>query len=113
MATMYDFKKEEKKRKRQERLQQAAQWFYENKEWVIPLTIFTAGAVAKGVKMVDGHAKLKQKADLKDKRFYDNKLGCYWHLKRKLNNDELRMVEVRKANGEQLGKILKSMNVLE
>lgn len=55
------------------------------------------------------------KRDIRDRqtRFYDHKLGLYWHTRRPLTADELRYVQKQKAAGESYGDIFAKMKLLK
>lgn len=55
------------------------------------------------------------KSDIRDRqtKFYDHKLGCYWHTKRPLRTDEQLSVQRRRAAGESYGDIFQSMKLLK
>jgi len=91
----------------------AFNWCYENRETlavVIPLGVAGVTATSKLVNKSINHHQI---AVLKDKRCYDRSLGHYWELNRKLSNSEWLAVENRVKNGEQMGSVLSSMNVLK
>lgn len=48
-----------------------------------------------------------------DHTFYDPSRGTHYDLKRKMTNKENLELSERKANGEDVGKILKSMKLLK
>lgn len=84
-----------------------------NKAEIIVLAPLIIGAAVKMTKSVNRTINLHQEEKIKDCRWYDNKLGHYWELNRKLDNNECLEVEYRKNQGEPLGNIFRSMGVLK
>jgi hypothetical protein len=64
-------------------------------------------------KSVNRHGNLELETKIKELFVYDNKLGHYWELRRKLTNDEWLMVQTRQKAGERIGDILDEMRVLK
>lgn len=78
--------------------------------------LFGPVLIAGGWKIIHNINKerlLNKQEALKEEYCYDNRLGHYWALRRKLSNDEWLEVERRKAAGENLGDILESLKVLK
>lgn len=115
-----DFKKESRKRKRQEfvenlkwKFNQAVVWADGNKEILIVVIPCIAGAVKLVTKTVNKSINLKKEEQLKDLYCYDRSLGHYWKLRRELTNDEWIEIDKRKKQGERLADILSELKVLK
>lgn len=115
-----DFKKESRKRKRQEfvenlkwKLNRAVIWADNNKEILIVVVPCIAGAVKLVTKTVNKSINLKKEEQLKDLYCYDRSLGHYWKLRRELTNDEWIEIDKRKKQGERLADILSELKVLK
>ena len=118
------FKKEQKRRERSEarksKIRDFECWFYNNKELaciIVPAAIAGTGILLKGgiqitKKVIDNCAVNKQ-MKLDSMRCYDRSAGHFWYFKRKLTNNDWIQINARKANGESLEQILRSMNILK
>lgn len=96
-----------------DKLEKTKDFCRENKEAIAILTPF-GYAIGKGiVKDIRKNAYLKKEDHLKNCFIYDRSMGCYYETKRKLTNNERYEIEKRKARGEKLGYILRSMRVLK
>lgn len=87
-------------------------WIVDNNEVSLPLIGMAIGG---GVKLAKYHRykkRINKEEELKDLYCYDRSLGHYWKLRRKLTNAEWLEINERKANGENLGDILRDMRVL-
>lgn len=117
VVEIVDFKKEAKRRERKEKFQRklndATNWFYNNKELVVFATPVLLGGFTAGIKTVNKHVKLKKEKNLKDLYCYDRSLGHYWKLRRELSNSEWIEIDKRKQNGERLADILDELKVLK
>ena len=85
----------------------------ENKTEIIILAPLIIGGCVKATKAINRTIILHQEELLKDRRMYDNRLGHYWELNRKLSNNEWLEIEERKQQGEPVGDILRRMGVLK
>ena len=119
-----DFKKGQKKRERIEKLQEKRKdfenWYNQNKELamvVIPIVGGCGVALVKGVshlgKAAIRRSNLKREQNIRELYCYDNSLGHYWVLRRKLTNAEWIEIDNRKRNGERLSNILSDLRVLK
>lgn len=112
-----DFKKEQKKRERKEwftnKIHDAGDWIYRNKEMIVLLGPAALGAVTASVKAVSKHISQRKEEQLKDLYCYDRSLGHYWRLRRELTNSEWIEIDKRKQNGERLADILDELKVLK
>ena len=114
-----DFKKAEKRAKFNDfkntvkaKINDTWFWLEQNKELVMVIGPACLGGVAALTKCIGKNINLKKEAMNKDLYCYDRSLGCYLHLKRKLNNNDFVQINARKRNGEKLVDILNSMNLL-
>lgn len=119
-GTICDFKKEAKRRERQEWFRQkgenAKRFFYDNKEMIFfftPIVVGVVGGVAKAGKLAIRRANLNKEERLKNNYCYDRSLGHYWALRRELTNAEWVEIDKRKRNGERLADILDDLKVLK
>lgn len=118
-----DAKKFERARRRAQvrewvgdKTQELAEWAEDHQEFLRVAIPFTTGAVAliaKGARNVSKRRKLDEERRLKENYCYDRSLGHYWELRRKLTNEEWRIIEARRANGERLADILNDLKVLK
>lgn len=108
-----DFNKAEKKQRRKKKFRDFINWCGEHTEVAAGGFIAGLGLVTAGIKAA-GRAHSKH-MDLmsKDLRCYDNSLGRYWVLKRKLTNRDWLEIDRRKSHGERLGDILDDLRVLK
>jgi len=95
------------------RMTDAKEFWDNNKRELVILIPIIIGGVVKMTKSVNKTVNLHQEEKLRDRRVYDPKMGHYWELNRKLDNDEWVEIEARKENGELVGNILRSMGVLK
>ena len=114
---IYDFKKEEKRRKRKEWFHNTAHntmnWVYSNKELIMIIGPSLIGATTFGIKTISKQSAMRKEKNLKDLYCYDRSLGHYWRLKRELTNSEWVTIDKRKMNGERLADILDELKVLK
>lgn len=112
-----DFKKEQKRRERKEKIQSkiynAANWINNNKEMIILVGPALLGCATAGMKVVNKHANLRKEQNMKELYCYDRSLGHYWKLRRELTNSEWVEIGKRKNNGERLADILDELKVLK
>lgn len=91
-------------------------WMY-HKDEIIGAAGLATSAVLGGVKIYDAiTVRQRRKAAMRyedRKIFYDPSTGMRWRLRRNLTNRENMELARRKANGEQVGDILKSMGALK
>lgn len=85
----------------------------ENRETIIAALPVLGTLTIAGVKILGKRRNLKLEEKLKDRRWYDPRLGHYWELRRKPNQWECLEIDRRQANGERLSDILSSMNLLK
>lgn len=119
-----DFKSYERKKKFEDRKEQAKDkikrgvnsvinGYNNNKEfWNIAIPVLIAG-VGTTAKVVTKNKRIKTEQNLKDLYCYDRSLGAYWHLKRKLTQREMLEIQRRRKTGEAMGSILADMKVLK
>ena len=119
-GTICDFKKEAKRRERQEWFRQKGQefkrFFNDNKEMIFfltPIGLAAIGGVSKGVKLIVKRSNLNKEEKIKNNYCYDRSLGHYWALRRELSNDEWLEIDRRKREGERLADILEQLKVLK
>lgn len=91
----------------------AVAWVKRNPELTIAAIPVVAGAVKFAGKNLIKRANTREAERVKQEYCYDPSLGHYWELKRKLSNQEWLRIERRRKDGEKLGDILSSMNVLK
>lgn len=112
-----DFRKEQKKRERKEKLynvvKKCTDWIQSNKEIAIGIGTFAVGAGGSMIKGLAKRQKVKEEKQLKNNYCYDRSLGHYWKLRRELTNEEWIAIDKRKRNGERLGDILAELKVLK
>lgn len=88
--------------------------FYENNKGLcficIPLLIKGGFDIIKGITRTHN---LQIEEKMKDLLVYDNRLGHYWELRRKLTNDEWLSVQDRVKAGERIGDVLRELHVLK
>lgn len=108
-----EVRKAERARKRQKRLERFADWWEDNKVYVMILGPAVVGLLGKGVHIITQHQRTSRERELKDRRCWDASLGHYWELRRKLNNNDWTIINRRRNRGESLGDILDDMNVLK
>lgn len=107
------FKREERKRWWKEKREQAAEWVDEHKTLVALAIPAVAKGVYEGVKIFGRVHTRKLDERNKDLRWYDNRLGVYWDLKRKPKSEERLRIEKRvKIKGELLGEVLEEYGLL-
>lgn len=115
--TVIDFEKAKRKTRVKEwarsKTNNAANWFYNNKEVIMVLGPVFIGAVTTGVKVVGKRVNLKKEKNLKNLYCYDRSLGHYWRLRRKLSNSEWVEIDRRRNKGERLADILNELKVLK
>lgn len=112
-----DFEKESKKREREEKakkkLNDVADFIRNHKSEIAIILPATIGLASAGVKGVVKINRLKKEQNLKDLYCYDNSLGHYWRLRRRLSNREWVEIDRRKRTGERLADILSDFGVLK
>lgn len=115
-----DFKKESRRRKRQEKIDsfkkkvnETMVWVNDNKEVLIILIPAVAGAVKFTSKTIGNHINIRKEEQLKNLYCYDRSLGHYWKLRRELTNSEWIEIDRRKKQGERLADILDELKVLK
>lgn len=108
-----EFKKAERKRKREEFLNKAKDFWEDNKQYIVIIVPAVGYGIGKVVKTIGRHHNLKQEERNKELYCWDASLGHYWKLRRPLKNDDWTFINRRKNAGESLGDILESMNVLK
>lgn len=74
-------------------------------------TIAVGGAVKIGKSLASSH-NIAEEERIKEEYWYDRSLGHYWALKRRPTKKECLEIDRRKQNGERLGDIFESMNLL-
>lgn len=111
-----DFAKESKKRQAkvwfENKVNEAKDWFDQNRELVMILGPSAIGAITWGAKTMVHRSKMKREENLKNLYCYDRSLGHYWKLRRELSNAEWVQIDKRKKNGERLADILSELKVL-
>lgn len=95
------------------RANDAANWFYNNKEMVMLLGPAAIGAATTVVKVIGKNVNLRKEKSTKDLYCYDRSLGHYWALRRELTNAEWVEIDKRKNKGERLADILSELRVLK
>lgn len=115
-----DFKKEQQKRERKEKVQRKIKdglyWIENNKEIIslaIPAVVVTVKGGTKIVNGVSKNIRLHQEKVDKEMRIYDRSLGKHIYLKRPLKNADMRAILERRENGEKLSNILMDMNLMK
>lgn len=108
-----EFKKAERKRKREEFLNKAKDFWDDNKQYIVMVVPAVGYGIGKVVKTIGRHHNLKLEEKNKELYCWDASLGHYWKLRRPLKNDDWTFINRRKNAGESLGDILESMNVLK
>lgn len=88
-------------------------WCCENPQLVVTIAASAVGLATTGIKAVSRHHNLRQQERIKEEYCYDPKLGHYWTLKRPLKNNEWLEIDRRRARGERMANILRSMKVLK
>lgn len=110
---MKDLKRAQRKVKFKKKVAVIKRWVYDNKEIIIMLAPIVGSILLVSVKHFGRYMVATKQAAVKELYCYDPSLGHYWQLRRKLNNSDWLKINKRKANGEKLGDILESMNVLK
>ena len=116
----WDLKKAEWKARIRQRWQDLKEFYVENPELAGLVTLGVSGAIGVGAKLAkDGIASARRshaehlEQRRRDYQVYDNQLGKYLELRRKLDNDDWVRISRRKKEGETLAEILDSMNALK
>lgn len=94
------------------RLNQFKDFVVENRDMLVVIVPAIAGLSATMIKVVKRIVINGQEKQVKELYCYDNHLGHYWRLKRKLSNREWLEIDRRKSNGESLSAILNELRVL-
>lgn len=97
-------------------IHQTKEWCKQNAESVIiatPIIVTGSRSLLHTASSFARKRAVKQEIFDRNTRFYDHRLGCYWHTKRELKPDELRIVTKRRAAGESYGDIFASMKLLK
>lgn len=102
------------KAKVKEKWEDLGMWYSDHKyEILFALPFVTAGVCDIGKTIRAGINLEMNGRTAKNRRIYDRSTGHYWELRRPLTTDELREIEKRKRNGENLGDILWDIKVLK
>ena len=115
-----DLKRAERKAKIKQFLLNVKDFYVENPELAGLATLGITGAIGVGVKLCKTgissahHARVAHiEQHRRDFQIYDNQLGSYLNLNRKLSNNDKVRIARRKKNGETLVEILDSMGALK
>lgn len=108
-----EIKRTQFKRKVNAAIDNARNWFYQNKDLIIYLTPIIIGGVTTIARVVGKNINLRKEEAVKNLYCYDRSLGHYWALRRELTNREWVEIDSRKKNGERLADILSEMKVLK
>lgn len=108
-----EIKKAERKRKLEELKKNALNYWENNKATVITVGTAALYGIGKAAKAIGRVAAAKQEQHNKELYCYDNRLGHYWELRRKLKNSEWSEIDQRKRKGEALSDILRDLKVLK
>lgn len=96
-----------------EKAKKVLQVAMDNPEITISVGLTVVCAVSTLVSKVNKAHEIHENELRRTSSFYDRSLNCYWQTKRPLTADEMLEVEARKAAGESIGHILKSMGLLK
>lgn len=110
------WKRELRKAKAKQKLNDFCEMVRENKDVIIPLipvVTVVVDRVAKVTTKVIQHHKVSKEIDYKQRTIYDHSLGRYVELKRKLTPEQALTIEERRASGEKLHIILNDMGLLK
>ena len=120
VVNIEDFKKEQKKRERKEKVNRMVNdgliWVDKNRELLalaIPAVVVTVKGGTKVASGISKNIRLHQEKVDKERRIYDRSLGKHIYLKRPLKNADMRVILERRENGEKLSNILMDMNLMK
>lgn len=113
MPDQKESKFEQFKRKVALGARKTVRWIDDNKVFVCVVAIPTAIALGSKIELSVRRHHLNQEQTRKMLSVYDPSLRKYWTLKRKPSNNELKMIENRRSNGEKLSQILEDLNLLK
>lgn len=99
-----------------DRLDEGVKFWNENKEFVlfvgIPVATSLIGLGKAGIKAAGKNRAVRTEIKMKNRRFYDPSLRCYWNLNHELSNSEKVMISKRRKSGEKLSDILSDMRLI-
>lgn len=101
------------KRRLAAKLDECKDWMCRNKEAIIVFAPVLIGGVTTVVKIIGKRVNLNKEDDIKNLYCYDQSLGHYWALRRRLSNKEWLEIDARKKAGERLGDILNELKALK
>jgi len=91
-------------------VKEVAKWCVDNPEVITVGSTIIGGANWAITKF--RKSKIEREQQYQRTHIYDHSIGHHWTLKRELTSYEMWELDRRKADGERLGDILKSMRVL-
>lgn len=112
----WELRKRELKEKAMRSAQKVSDFMKENRETlmvVVPAAAVGIKGLTRGVSSVAKRSAVKHEIKDRQTRFYDHRLGQYWHTKRPLKANEQLEVSRRRAAGESYGDIFRSMRLLK
>ena len=87
----------------------------DNPEKTLAITAVAGTIGGAGAKIAKARHKskvLSEERELKELYVYDNRLGHYWKVRRRLTNNEWLEIDRRKRNGERMADILSDLRLL-
>lgn len=97
------------------KVQDGADWVMDNPEKTLAITAVAGTIGGAGAKIAKARHKskvLSEERELKELYVYDNRLGHYWKVRRRLTNNEWLEIDRRKRNGERMADILSDLRLL-
>jgi len=107
-----EFKKELKKRKLKEKIDQAKAFVEDHPTESLAAATAAIGAVVGLIKRGDRKADIRKMEKLKELYIYDRSIGGYWKVRRRLTTSDMLEIERQKKLGRSLGEILQDMRLL-
>ena len=101
------------KREAKDRIVRTGKWYWENKEFTIPVTVAAVTMVTKGLGKVSHQIALNREETHRNLKSWDPRLGEWLELKRALTNSEKVAMDARLKNGERKVDVLKDLGVLK
>lgn len=107
------FKRKEFKEKFKSKFTDVKNWVVRHRVELLTFGPVIITSLATIFKVVGRSHNLHKEEANKNLYCYDNRLGHYWALRRKLSNKEWLEIDRRKKNGERLADILAELKVLK
>lgn len=88
-------------------------WWYKNRDYVIVLAPVAIGGLKIAHKGISKHAEAKVRKDLVEKRVWDPSRGCWYEVRRPMNNKQRLRLDELKSKGFTTGEALRMMGILK